>query len=186
VDFAESPAEPWTGDATARLFDVIAVVPTGPLAMSPDFDGLVETSTSLGEASTEGDTLVLHSLSRSSNDSAMPDLLTTLDAAARLAGGSLEVKHNYNGWRPDLDSEVLAVARRAYERCFGEPPIVSAVHAGLETSVIGSKVDRHLDMLAIGPQIEFPHSPDERVSIPTVQRFWTLLVALVDDLSAAK
>jgi dipeptidase D len=116
----------------------------------------------------------------------MPDLLTTLDAAARLAGGSLEVKHNYNGWRPDLDSEVLAVARRAYERCFGEPPIVSAVHAGLETSVIGSKVDRHLDMLAIGPQIEFPHSPDERVSIPTVQRFWTLLVALVDDLSAAK
>jgi dipeptidase D len=60
---------------------------------------------------------------------------------------------------------------------------VTAVHAGLETSVIGSKVDRRLDMLAIGPQIEFPHSPDERVSIPTVERFWTLLVAVVDELS---
>jgi dipeptidase D len=180
---ADAAAEPWTAEATSRLLDVIALVPTGPLAMSPDFDDLVETSTSLGEAMTEGDQLTLHSLSRSSNDSAMPDVIGTLDAAARLGGGSLEVKHNYNGWRPDLDSQVLAVARRVYEQVFGKPPVVTAVHAGLETSVIGSKVDRRLDMLAIGPQIEFPHSPDERVNIPTVERFWKLLVAVVDDLS---
>jgi len=70
-----------------------------------------------------------------------------------------------------------------FEQRFGEPPVVTAVHAGLETSVIGSKVDRPLDMLAIGPQIEFPHSPDERVSIPTVERFWKLLVGIVDELS---
>ena len=76
--------------------------------MSPDFDGLVETSTSLGEAITEGDTLTLHSLTRSSNDSAMPEVIATLDAAARLAGGELEVKHNYGGWRPNLDSPALA------------------------------------------------------------------------------
>jgi dipeptidase D len=186
VDAAEAAAEPWTDDATIRLLDVISVVPTGPLAMSPAFDGLVETSTSLGEAATEGDRLTLHSLSRSSNDSAMPELIATLDAGARLGGGSLETKHNYNGWRPDLDSAVLAVARRVYEQQFGQPPTVTAVHAGLETSVIGSKVDRKLDMLAIGPQIEFPHSPDERVSIPTVERFWKLLVAVVDDLSAGE
>ena len=133
---------------------------------------------------TDGDRLTLHSLSRSSNDAAMPDVVATLDAAARLGGGALEVKHNYNGWRPDLDSDVLAIACSVYERLFGEPPVVTAVHAGLETSVIGSKVDRPLDMLAIGPQIEFPHSPDERVSIPTVERFWSLLVAITDDLSA--
>jgi dipeptidase D len=185
VQASEAAGAPWTSDATSRLLDVIAAVPTGPLAMSPDFEGLVETSTSLGEALTEGDRLTLHSLSRSSNDSAMPDVLATLDAAARLGGGSLEVKHNYNGWRPDLDSALLEVARRAYERLFGEPPVVTAVHAGLETSVIGGKVDHPLDMLAIGPQIEFPHSPDERVSIPTVERFWKLLVGVVDDLSAA-
>ena len=185
VTTAASDLEPWTADATSRLLDVIACVPTGPLAMSPDFAGLVETSTSLGEAATQGDELTLHSLSRSSNDSAMPDVVATLDAAARLAGGSLEVKHNYSGWRPDLDSAVLAVARRVFEERFGAPPVVTAVHAGLETSVIGSKVDRPLDMLAIGPQIEFPHSPDERVSIPTVQRFWALLVAIVDELSVS-
>ena len=180
---AESGEQPWTDEATTKLLDAVAVVPTGPLALSPDFDELVETSTSLGEAITEGDQLTLHSLSRSSNDSALPEVIAALDAAARLAGGTLEVKHNYSGWRPNLDSPVLAVAKSVYERLFGEPPIVTAVHAGLETAVIGSKVPG-LDMLSFGPQIEFPHSPDERVSIPTVERFWKLLVAVVDELSS--
>ena len=71
-----------------------------------------------------------------------PRSIAALDAAARLAGGTLEVKHNYNGWRPDLDSHLLAVARTVYERLFGEPPVVTAIHAGLETAVIGSKVER--------------------------------------------
>ena len=180
---AEAAADPWTDAGTASLLDAIAVVPTGPLALSPDFDDLVETSTSLGEAITEGDQLTLHSLSRSSNNSAMPDVIATLDAAARLAGGALEVKFNYGGWRPDLDSRALASAKTVYERLFGAPPIVTAVHAGLETAVISTKVPGDLDMLSFGPQIEFPHSPDERVSIPTVERFWQLLVAVVDELS---
>ena len=183
VDGADSSVDPWTDDATARLLDAIALVPTGPLALSPDFDDLVETSTSLGEAVTENGTLTLHSLSRSSNDSSMPDVIATLAAAARLAGGELEIKHNYNGWRPDLGSSVLAVAKRVFEKRFAKPPVVTAVHAGLETSVIGGKVDHPLDMLAIGPQIESPHSPDERVSIPTVQRFWSLLVGIVEEFS---
>ena len=173
---SDSRRGPWTEASTATLLDAVALVPTGPLALSPDFDDLVETSTSLGEAITEGDRLTLHSLSRSSNDSALPEVIATLDAVARLAGGTLEVKRNYGGWRPDLDSPALAAAKTAYERVFGEPPIVTAVHAGLETAVIGTKVPG-LDMLSFGPQIEFPHSPDERVSIPTVERFWKLLVA---------
>jgi len=65
---------------------------------------------------------------------------------------------------------------------FGEKAIVTAVHAGLETAVIGEKVPG-LDMLSFGPQIEFPHSPDERVSVPTVERFWKLLVGVVDEMS---
>jgi dipeptidase D len=182
VTAADARADPWTEASTPKLLDAVALVPTGPLAMSPDFDDLVETSTSLGEAITEGGRLTLHSLSRSSNDSALPEVIATLDAAARLAGGELEVKPNYGGWRPDLGSPALAAGRAAYERLFGEPPIVTAVHAGLETAVIGTKVPG-LDMLSFGPQIEFPHSPDERVSIPTVDRFWKLLVAVVDELS---
>jgi len=182
VAAADGAEDAWTESGTAALLDAVALVPTGPLAMSPDFDDLVETSTSLGEAVTEGDTLTLHSLSRSSNDSALPEVIGALDAAARLAGGKLEVKHNYGGWRPNLDSPALAAAKRSYEQTFGEAPIVTAVHAGLETAVIGNKVSG-LDMISFGPQIEAPHSPDERVSIPTADRFWRLLVAFVDEVS---
>jgi dipeptidase D len=182
VDAADPVRDAWTEDGTAKLLDAVALVPTGPLAMSPDFDDLVETSTSLGEAITDGDELTLHSLSRSSNDSALPEVIAALDAAARLAGGELEVKHNYGGWRPNLDSPALAAMKRVYEQTFGEPPIVTAVHAGLETAVIGDKVP-DLDMISFGPQIEAPHSPDERVSIPTAERFWRLLVGTVDELS---
>jgi dipeptidase D len=112
----------------------------------------------------------------------LPEVIGALDAAARLAGGELEVKHNYGGWRPNLDSPALAALRASYVGLFGEEPIVTAVHAGLETAVIGDKVPG-LDMISFGPQIEAPHSPDERVSIPTVERFWRLLVAFVDELS---
>jgi dipeptidase D len=182
VDAADAAGDPWTDAATTRLLDAIALVATGPLAMSRDFDALVETSTSLGEALTVGDRLTLHSLSRSSNDSALPEVIGALDAAARLAGGQLEVKHNYGGWRPNLDSPALAALHASYVGLFGEEPVVTAVHAGLETAVIGDKVPG-LDMISFGPQIEAPHSPDERVSIPTVERFWRLLVAFVDELS---
>jgi dipeptidase D len=186
VERADAAPEAWTNAGTVTLLDLVALVPTGPLAMSPEFEGLVETSTSLGEAATDGGTLTLHSLTRSSNDSAMPEVIATLDAAARLAGGALEVKHNYNGWRPDLDSRLLAVSKAVFERLFGKPPVVSGVHAGLETAVIATKVSGHLDMIAIGPQLEAPHSPDERVSIPTVERFWNLLVGMVDEYSAER
>ena len=184
VTTSADAADAWTKDATADLLDLVAVVPSGPLAMSPDFQGLVETSTSVGEAVTEGGRLKLHSLSRSSNSSAAPQVIAALDAAARLAGGSLTLEQADPGWRPDLDSPALAASQRAYERLFAEAPVVTAVHAWLETAVIGDKVPG-LDMVSFGPQIEAPHSPDERVSIPTVERFWRLLAGVVDELSAA-
>jgi dipeptidase D len=184
VTAAAAAADAWTEDGTRTVLDLVAVVPSGPLAMSPDFGGLVETSTSVGEVVTNGPTLMLHSLSRSSNASALPEVIAALDAAARLAGGVLNVGQEDPGWQPDLDSPALAACRRVYERVFGEPPTVTAVHAWLETAVIGDRVPG-LDMVSFGPQIEAPHSPDERVSIPTVERFWRLLGGVVDELSAA-
>ena len=83
-----------------------------------------------------------------------------------------------------ISTRRLAACRRVYERVFGEAPIVTAVHAWLETVVIGDRVPGGLDMVSFGPQIEAPHSPDERVSIPTVERFWRLLAGVVDEFSA--
>ena len=178
----DAPAA-WTAAATEHLLDLLAVVPSGPLAMSPEFAGLVETSTSIGQVATEGSGLRLHSLSRSSNAAAAGAVIATLDAAARLAGGALTVDQADPGWQPNLGSPALAASRRAYERQFGEAPAVTAVHAWLETAVIGDRVPGGLDMVSFGPQIEAPHSPDERVLIPTVERFWRLLAAAVDELS---
>jgi dipeptidase D len=182
VAAAAAEAEAWTVEGTRRVLDLVGVVPCGPLAASPDFPGLVETSTSVGEVATDGATFRLHSLSRSSNASALPEVLGALEAAARLAGGVLEVGQTDPGWRPELDSPVLAVTRRVYERLFGSAPAVTGVHAWLETAVIGDRVPG-LDMISFGPQIEAPHSPDERVDIPSVERFWRLLAGVVDELS---
>jgi dipeptidase D len=171
VTGAAAAADAWTQDGTRTLLDLVAIVPSGPLAMSPDFAGLGETSTSIGAAGTDRTTFTLHSLSRSSNPFTLPDVIAALDAAAGLAGGSLVVGQADPAWQPDFDSPALAVSRGVYERLFGEAPIVTAVHARLETAVIGNRVPG-LDMVSFGPQIEAPQSPDERVSIPTVVRFW--------------
>jgi dipeptidase D len=179
---ADPAEDAWSAEDSAALLDLIAVVPAGPLTMSPDFAGLTETSTSLGEVITDGERLTLHSLTRSANDAALSDVISSLDAAAGLAGGTLEVKHNHPGWRPNLESAVLATALRVFRREFGREAEITGVHAGLEPAVIGGKVDG-LDMLAIGPEIRDPHSPDERVSIPSVERFWRLLAGLVSELS---
>jgi dipeptidase D len=186
VGTAEAPValDAWTADATAELLDLMTVLPSGPLALSPDFAGLVETSTSIGAAVTEGSALVVHHLTRSSNDGAAPAVLATLEAAARLSGGTFEVGQSDPGWEPDLDSPALAATRGVCERRFGGPPAVTAVHAWLETAAIGRRVPG-LDMVSFGPQVEAPHSPDERVSTPTVERFWRLLAGVVDELSTA-
>jgi dipeptidase D len=91
VSAAAAPEDAWTDEGTRTLLDLLAVVPSGPLAMSPDFEGLVETSTSVGEVRSDGNRFDLHSLTRTSNASALPDVIGALDAVARLAGGRLEL-----------------------------------------------------------------------------------------------
>jgi dipeptidase D len=180
---AVAASEAWTDEATRRLLDVVALVPSGPLAMSAEFDGVPETSSSLGIATTDGTQVVLQSLTRTANQASLPDVLGALDALARLGEGTFEVKPNYPGWRPNLDSPLLEATRRVYAATFGREAAVSTIHAGLEPSVIAGRVGRPLDMIAIGPQVDFPHSPDERLSVPSVERFWRLLTALLDELS---
>jgi dipeptidase D len=183
LEATDRPPDAWPAEATRTIIDAIVGVPSGMVSLSPDFPGLVEMSTSLGTAISQEAELELHSLTRTSNESALPDVLGALGAVAALAGGTLEVNHGYAGWRPNLKSPVLATCRAVWSDIFGEEPIVTAVHAGLETALVGEKVPG-LDMISIGPQIESPHSPDERVSIPTVERFWMFLAGVLDRLSA--
>lgn len=173
----------WSAEATRKILDVVAAVPSGPLSMSPDFAGLVETSSSLGVAATDGSRLELHSLTRTSNEAALPDVLDALASLARLAGGELEVGHGYTGWRPDLRSPLLAMCQSVWTETFGTPPAVTAIHGGLEPALLGERIPG-LDMISLGPEIEDAHSPDERVNVASVQHFWTFLTAVLEELSA--
>ena len=172
-----------TQSATARTLDLVATIPTGVIAMSPELPGTVETSTSLTVAATDGDTLTLASMTRSSNARALEDVVATITAAARLAGAEIEVVRSYPPWRPDLDSRLLATATSTFERLFGVEPALAIVHGGLECAVIGAKLPG-VEMISIGPEIVGPHAPGERLSISGTQRFYRLLGALLDDLSS--
>ncbi|HYI20911.1 MAG TPA: beta-Ala-His dipeptidase [Solirubrobacteraceae bacterium] len=175
-------AAAWTAGASARLLDLLALLPAGPLAMSADFDGLVETSSSVGVAGTDGDRVTIRCLSRSQDDDALPVVRAQIEAAARLAGATHESRGSYPAWRPDPGSALLASAKGTYAATFGAEPQVSATHGGLETALIGAKRPG-LPMLSFGPQIQGPHAPGERLNIPSAGRFMRLLSALLDDLS---
>jgi dipeptidase D len=109
-------------------------------------------------------------------------VLSSIRAAGNLAGARAEEHGGYPGWKPNLDSKVLAVTRNVYAEIWGREPEVTAIHAGLECGLLGQKIPG-LDMISFGPQIEGAHSPDERVQISSVARFWDALQRLLRQLA---
>ena len=103
-------------------------------------------------------------------------------AMSEMVGATVEQGEGYPAWTPNLQSPLLQVMKDVYKRLFGKEPEVKAIHAGLETGIIGEKFPG-MDMISMGPQIEHPHSPDERVHIPSVERFWKLLTAALEALA---
>ena len=167
---------------TARALDLLEALPSGVLAMSTVAPETVETSTSVTVATTEDGLLTLGSMTRSSEPNALDDTVASLEGLARLAGAEVEVRRSYPPWRPDRDSPLLATARSTFTRLNGREPESAIVHGGLECAVIGEKLPG-IRMLSIGPTIEGPHAPGERLSVSSTQRFYRLLGALLDDLS---
>jgi dipeptidase D len=183
VSVEPSHVEAAAGEAQSlRALDLLAVLPSGVVAMSTAAPGSVETSTSVTVATTEADVLTLASMTRSSEPAALDDVVASLEATARLAGAEIEVRRSYPPWRPDRDSHLLTTARATFSRLSGHEPGLEIVHGGLECAVLGERLPG-VEMLSIGPTIEGPHAPGERVSISSAQRFYALLGALLDDLS---
>ena len=98
------------------------------------------------------------------------------------AGAGVEENEPYPGWEPNLNSELLATVKKVHEKEFGTTPEMKAIHAGLECGIIGEKFPG-MDMVSIGPWIEHPHSPGERVNVPSVGQFWKLLTAVLEELA---
>jgi dipeptidase D len=183
VEECAAPAEVWADATTAKALALLAALPHGVLRMSDDIPGLVETSTNLARVRTDGSLLRVSISNRSSVAASLAAAQSAVAAFAELAGAEVEVEEGYPGWKPNLDSKVLGVVERVHERELGSKPAVKAIHAGLECGILGEKLPGS-DMISFGPQIEFPHSPDERVLIPSVERFWRLLGATLAELAA--
>ncbi|MFW5706241.1 MAG: cytosol nonspecific dipeptidase, partial [Bacteroidota bacterium] len=115
------------------------------------------------------------SLVRSSVDSAKYDLAETIRSVFDLAGADTEFDGDYPGWKPNPQSPILKEMKEIYNQRFGKIPDIKAIHAGLECGLLGG-VYPNLDMISFGPTIRYPHSPDEKVNIDTVQKFWDFLV----------
>jgi dipeptidase D len=180
---APMPDTVWTAESSLGALQLLVSLPHGVLAMSYDISGLVETSTNLATVVVRSGNLVIGMSSRSSTATALTALRRRIRAIGELAGAVIEEGNGYPGWKPDLDSEVLKVLKQVHVDRLGNEPKIKAIHAGLECGIIGEKVPG-MDMISFGPQIEFPHSPDERVHIESVGRFYDLLVATLDRLSA--
>lgn len=175
----QSSSNDWIDDATAvRLVHAVCACPTGVLRMSDDMPGLVESSNNLAIVRAENSEIEIHNLVRSSVDTARSDICDRLDSLFTLAGAKTNFDGQYPGWPPNLSSPLLKLVRRIYHERFGVDAEIGAIHAGLECGILGIAYP-DVEMISFGPTIRFPHSPDERVNIPSVARFWELLIGVL-------
>lgn len=168
-------------EAGGRAVDLLLALPHGVEKMSGVIDGLVETSVNLALLSMEGSELLVELTIRSPLESARNALGNRIAAAGRLAGAEFSSGGSYPGWMPDPDSDMLRKMTSIYRGLFGKDPLVESIHAGLECGIIGDRAGG-LDMISIGPDIRDVHVPGERVSIPSLQRFWKFFRSVLEDL----
>ena len=177
ITLNEMPEAPTVLDEATQtaLVNALVGVPNGVLAMSFAVPGLVETSTNLASVKFEGENaIVVTSSQRSSVESAKTYAMQTVESVFALAGADVAHSDGYPGWAPNPDSNLLAVTVESYKRLFGVEPKVRAIHAGLECGLFLEKYPE-LEMVSFGPTLRGVHSPDERLEIATVRKFWDLL-----------
>jgi dipeptidase D len=168
--------------ARDRLLRALDSLPHGVLAMSREVPGLVETSNNLAVVSTESDKVIVHVSYRSSVMPALYAVRRQVASIFLLVGAEVQVEDAYPGWKPNPNSPIVQQTSRVYERLFGAKPELKAIHAGLECGLLIEKVPG-MDVVSIGPQIENAHSPEERVQISSVQKFYKHLAAVLEELA---
>lgn len=170
--------EVFSSGTEEKLIKLLQELPHGVYRMSNTISGLVETSNNLAMVRTaENEVKVLLS-QRSSIASRLAEITWDVEALAKLVGARIEYEKGYPAWEPDLESELLSNCRQIYIGTFGKEPKITVVHAGLECGLIGSKF-RDMEMISFGPTIKDPHSPAERIFIPSIERVWIFLENLL-------
>lgn len=153
----------------------------GVYRMSPDIKDLVETSNNIAKVVVKNGEILMNCLTRSSSESNKIDLANSIRAAFELAGFEVNFSGEYPGWLPNVDSAILKVLDNLYEKLHGEKAKIAACHAGLECGILGQNYPK-MDMVSFGPTILGAHSPDERASISSTQKFWKFLIEILKNI----
>lgn len=177
----ECPKTELPEDTQDFLIHAITLCPHGVYRMIPEMPDIVETSNNLAMIGMENNRITVMCLTRSSVESRKEELRQIIQSAFALAGAETEFTGSYPGWKPNLHSHILEVMKGVYQKEFGTTPRIITIHAGLECGIIGRNYPG-MDMISFGPTIEHPHSPDERVNIATVQKFYHFLLATLKEL----
>jgi dipeptidase D len=161
-----------------KVIHLLMALPDGVAGMSPQVEGLVETSSNLAIGDLNEGKLSIVTSQRSAVMSRLHDMTARVHAVARLAGATVRDRDAYPPWQPDMASTLLDHSKKTYRRLYGQEPIIQVIHAGLECAVIGD-IYPGMEMISFGPTIRNPHSPDERLFVPSVEKVWDFLVALL-------
>lgn len=168
-------------DTQKKLFNALHACPHGVIAMSDTMEGMVSTSTNLASVKFKaGNIIEVTTSQRSDSESKKKDIAKMVHSVFELADANIEHSDGYPGWTPNPDSEILEIARNSYKKLFDVEPVVRSIHAGLECGLFLEKYP-DLDMVSFGPTLRDVHSPDERVLIPTVEKFRKHLVDILEN-----
>lgn len=182
----ETTGEVFTKKFSNNIIELLLVMPHGVIAMSQDIVGLVETSTNLATVKISDNKLLIGTSQRSSIESAKLFINSSVTAAFKLAcADKINVGDGYPGWKPNMDSKILKTSKGVFQKLFKTEPEIKAIHAGLECGILGAKYPG-LDMVSFGPTIEGAHSPDEKVNVKTVEKFYDLLKGILKNVAETK
>jgi len=168
-------------DDQQKLLNSLYACPHGVISWSQSIPGFVETSTNLASVRMENDHFLITTSQRSSVESAKEDVANMVMACFDLTGAQIKQSNGYPGWAPNPESAIREITVNSYNRLFKQEPLVKAIHAGLECGLIGDKYPG-MDMISYGPTIKGAHSPDERIQIETVQKFWDLTLDILKNI----
>lgn len=178
---AEMPASVMDTTSQTNLIKAVYGCPNGVIRMSDAMENLVETSNNLARVVSNNGVISIQSLLRSSVDSAKDDLTYMIESVFTLAGAKVVFEGAYPGWAPNPSSPILKEMQEVYLKMYGRTPEIMAIHAGLECGLLGA-VYPNWDMISFGPTIRSPHSPDERVHIESVAKFWDYTVEILKNI----
>ncbi len=171
----------WTSGLQSSVLNALYSCPHGVLAMSREIPNFVETSTNLASVKEKDGNVFITTSQRSSVESSKKDAGNMVASVFTLAGAKVEQSAGYPGWKPNPDSEILRLTVQSYKKLFGKEPEVLAIHAGLECGLVGA-IYPGMDMVSFGPTIKGAHSPDERLEIPSVTKFWDLTLEVLKEI----